>query len=148
MTERMEWGTFKLTEFDIQSYANLVESSKQIGERRGVSTSVVSYHLRKLNDPKVNEALELNSNISRIKFSKEKQPQIEQMIRDGVRSCEIMDTMEISGQTLARIRNQMGIEIKKKKKEVAKKPKPKKPTVIESALSHPITQILTKSFIV
>lgn len=148
MTTRRKYGEFKLTEFDIESYAKLVESSKQIGERLGVSGSLVSYHLRKLNDPRVNKALEINSNQSRIQLVRDKQPQIEQMIRDGVTSIEIIEVMKVSPRTLVKIRSYMKVDGKKKEPNQPPKPKPKKNTVIESALSHTATKLLTKSFIV
>lgn len=148
MTTRRKYGDFKLTEFDIESYAKLVESSKQIGERLGVSGSLVSYHLRKLNDPTVNAAIDINSNQSRIQLVRDKQPQIEQMIRDGVTSIEIIEVMKVSPRTLVKIRSYMKIDGKKKEPKQPTKPKPKKNTVIESALSHSVTRVLTKSFIV
>lgn len=128
MKERMARGLFYLSAGDIESFRGRLESAHAIGKRKGVATSLVTYHLRKLNDQEINDLLTDNANNASADFKANRLEKVQSMILDGRPSTEIIDTCHVSTNTLTKVRKQMGLSSNrkraKKKKEVAIQPKP------------------------
>lgn len=153
MKPRMEWGTFHLTAEDIQSFRSKNESARAIGKRKGgVASSLVVYHLRKLNDPEINELLVLNANRSADDFRSNRLEKVQRMIKAGKPSHEIISECHVSSSTLTKVRRDMGladprrISKPRKRKVVTGQPIPEIKSLLDDVLDTSIFTVLTKKW--
>ena len=102
---------FELTAENIADFRAQQKTATRIARERDVDTALVVYHLRKLADPEIEKILKYNASKSHIEFEI-KRPRIEQMIRDGVPSLDIINEMKISVASLTRLRKTLGIPAK------------------------------------
>lgn len=110
MKPRMSWGSFHLTAEDIKSFRSKNESARAIGKRKGgVASSLVVYHLRKLNDPEIDALLVLNANRASDDFKSNRLEKVRKMILKGRPSHEIISECHVSSSTLTRVRRDMGL---------------------------------------
>lgn len=106
---RAPYGAFYLTHEDIASFRQKKESARAIAQRKGTSSSLVAYHLRKLNDPEINELLVLNANRSADDFRSNRLKKVERMLKRGCPSLEIINACHISTGTLTNVRKKLGL---------------------------------------
>ena len=151
MKPRMSWGSFHLTADDIKSFRSKNESARAIGRRRGgVSSSLIVYHLRKLNDPEINELLVLNANRASEDFKSNRLEKVRKMILKGRPSHEIISECHVSSSTLTRVRRDMGLSdprlVGKKPKTVAVPGQPLSAlnTLIMDVMDTNIFKVLTR----
>jgi hypothetical protein len=152
MKQRMDWGTFHLTPEDVKSFLAGDESANAIGRRKGGSSSLVTYHLRKLNDPKINEVLQLNANRASADFKNNRLAKVKRMLKRGCSSTEILDTCHIATATLTKVRKEMGLydprRSNKKPKQVAVPGQPLSAlnTLIVDVIDTNVFRVLTKKW--
>lgn len=109
MKQRMDWGTFHLTPEDVKSFLAGDESANAIGRRKGGSSSLVTYHLRKLNDPKINEMLQLNANRASADFKNNRKDKVIELIRAGRSTNSIVEEVGTSTSTVTKVRRELGL---------------------------------------
>lgn len=153
MKPRMSWGSFHLTADDIKSFRSKNESARAIGKRKGgVASSLVVYHLRKLNDPEINELLVLNANRSADDFKSNRLEKLQRMLRQGRPSHEIIEVCRVSSSTLTRVRRDMGlsdprrINKPRKQKVVTGQPISEIKSLLDDVIDTNVFRILTKKW--
>lgn len=153
MKPRMSWGSFHLTADDIKSFRSKNESARAIGKRKGgVASSLVVYHLRKLNDPEINELLVLNANRSADDFRSNRLEKLQRMLRQGRPSHEIIETCRVSSSTLTRVRRDMGlsdprrINKPRKQKVVTGQPISEVKSLLDDVIDTNVFRVLTKKW--
>ena len=148
--QRMNWGTFHLTPEDVKSFLAGDESANAIGRRKGGSSSLVTYHLRKLNNPEINAMLTANANRASDDFKNNRLAKVRRMLKRGCSSTEILDTCHISTATLTKVRKEMGLydprRANKKPKQVAVPGQPLSSlnTLIVDVMDTNIFKVLTR----
>ena len=106
---RAPYGSFYLTPEDVASFRQKKESARAIAQRKGTSSSLVAYHLRKLRDPEINALLVINANQSSYDFRSNRLKKVERMLKRGCSSLEIITTCHISTGTLTKVRKKLGL---------------------------------------
>lgn len=110
MKQRRPRGSFQLTAEDIKSFRSKTESARAIGKRKGgVASSLVVYHLRKLNDPEIDALLVLNANSASNDFVSNRLANVERMLKSGRSVAEIVDVCHVSSSTVTRVRRKLGL---------------------------------------
>lgn len=151
--QRMDWGSFHLTADDIKSFRSKNESARAIGKRKGgVASSLVVYHLRKLNDPEINDLLVLNANRASDDFKSNRLEKVRKMILKGRPSHEIISECHVSSSTLTRVRRDMGLSdprrISKpsKQKVVTGQPISEVKSLLDDVIDTNVFRVLTKKW--
>ena len=124
-SERRSHGKFFLSTDDVASFLSGAESARAISMRKGVSGSLVAYHLKKRNDPAINAMLARNTTQSRCKMEAEKRAKIDAMVLAGRPVAEIMDVLRTSAESVIKSRKRLGLYAppdKPKKKATSTKP--------------------------
>lgn len=111
---------YTLTQADIDSFLAGRESASAIGRRHGVTPSLVTYRLRKLNDPRVKEVLARNSAKAKGEFNDARRDQLDQMILAGKSATEIVIALRVSTNTITRARKRLGLYVEPKTARKAK----------------------------
>lgn len=141
---RAAYGSFYLTSDDVASFRQKKESARAIAQRKGTSSSLVAYHLRKLNDPEINALLVINANQASDDFRSNRLKKVERMLKRGCPSLEIINACHISTGTLTKVRKKLGLYVEPAKKT---KPKPRTGTVydlLNDVINTPVFMLLTK----
>ena len=150
--QRAAYGSFYLTSEDIASFRQKKESARAIAQRKGTSSSLVAYHLRKLNDPEINALLVINANQASGDFRSNRLKKVERMLKRGCSSTEILDTCHIATATLTKVRKEMGLydprRSNKKPKQVAVPGQPLSAlnTLIVDVIDTNVFRVLTKKW--
>ena len=145
---RAPYGSFYLTSEDIASFRQKKESARAIAQRKGTSSSLVAYHLRKLNDPEINALLVINANQASEDFRSNRLKKVERMLKRGCPSLEIINACHISTGTLTNVRKKLGLYDVKRAR-AKKKPEQEIPgqgwrNLIAGVANTPTFQALTK----
>lgn len=153
MKPRLDWGSFHLTREDIESFRSKNESARAIGRRRGgVSSSLIVYHLRKLNDPEINDLLVLNANRASDDFKSNRLEKVRKMILKGRPSHEIISECHVSSSTLTWVRRDMGlsdprrISKPRKQKVVTGQPISEVKSLLDDVIDTNVFRVLTKKW--
>lgn len=109
---------YTLTQADLESFLSEKESAGAIARRHGVTPSLVTYYLRKLEDPQVNAVLTRNSNKAKSEFQNNKRDRLDKMLLDGRPIAEIVVALRVSTNTVTRARKRLGLYVE---------PAPRKP---------------------
>lgn len=147
---RAPYGSFFLTPEDIKAFRTEGLSARAIGAKRGASSSLVTYHLRKLNNPEINAMLTANANRASDDFKNNRLAKVRRMLKRGCSSTEILDTCHISTATLTKVRKEMGLydprRANKKPKQVAVPGQPLSAlnTLIVDVMDTNIFKVLTR----
>ena len=112
---------YTLTQADLDSFLSERESAGAIARRHGVTHALVTYRLRKLNDPRVAEILARNSNKAKHDFANAKREKLDQMLLSGASVSEIVIALKVSTNTVTRARRRLGLYVEPK---TPRKPKP------------------------
>ena len=148
--QRAAYGAFYLTSEDIASFRQKKESARAIAQRKGTSSSLVAYHLRKLNDPEINTLLVINANQSSDDFRSNRLKKVERMLKRGCPSLEIINACHISTGTLTKVRKKLGLYDESRNKK-----KPGRPAqsqlgsyhdLIADVVDTPVFTVLTKKW--
>ena len=148
--QRAPYGAFYLTSEDIASFRQKKESARAIAQRKGTSSSLVAYHLRKLNDPEINALLVINANQSSDDFRSNRLKKVERMLKRGCPSLEIINACHISTGTLTKARKRLGLYDESRNKK-----KPGRPAqsqlgsyhdLIADVVDTPVFTVLTKKW--
>ena len=147
---RATYGAFYLTSEDIASFRQKKESARAIAQRKGTSSSLVAYHLRKLNDPEINALLVINANKSSDDFRSNRLKKVERMLKRGCPSLEIINACHISTATLTKVRKKLGLYDESRNKEKPGRPAQNKPgsyhDLIADVVNTPVFTVLTKAW--
>ena len=111
---------YTLTQADLDSFLAGRESASAIGRRHGATPSLVTYRLRKLNDPRVKEVLARNSAKAKGEFNDARRDQLDQMILAGKSATEIVIALRVSTNTITRARKRLGLYVEPKTARKAK----------------------------
>ena len=145
---RAAYGSFYLTPEDIASFRSKKESARAIAQRKGTSSSLVAYHLRKLHDPEINALLVINANQASDDFRSNRLKKVERMLKRGCPSTEIINACHISTGTLTKVRKKLGMydpeRARSKKKPEHETASPGWRQLIAGVASTPTFQALTK----
>lgn len=149
--QRAAYGSFYLTPEDIASFRQKKESARAIAQRKGTSSSLVAYHLRKLNDPEINALLVINANQASDDFRSNRLKKVERMLKRGCPSLEIITTCHISTGTLTKVRKKLGLyDANRTKKKPGRPEKDGKPgsyhDLIADVVDTPVFTVLTKAW--
>lgn len=145
---RAAYGAFYLTHEDVASFRQKKESARAIAQRKGTSSSLVAYHLRKLNDPEINALLVINANQASEDFRSNRLKKVERMLKRGCPSLEIINACHISTGTLTKVRKKLGLydaeRARAKKKPEQETASPGWRQLIAGVANTPTFQALTK----
>ena len=148
--QRAAYGSFFLTPEDIASFRQKKESARAIAQRKGTSSSLVAYHLRKLNDPEINALLVINANQSSDDFRSNRLKKVERMLKRGCPSLEIINACHISTGTLTKVRKKLGLYDESRAKKKPGRPAQNKPgsyhDLIADVVDTPVFTVLTKKW--
>ena len=148
--QRAPYGAFYLTPEDVASFRSKKESARAIAQRKGTSSSLVAYHLRKLNDPEINALLVINANQSSDDFRSNRLKKVERMLKHGCPSLEIITTCHISTATLTKARKRLGLYDESRNKKKPGRPAQSKPgsyhDLIATVIDTPVFTVLTKAW--
>lgn len=148
--QRAAYGSFYLTSEDIASFRQKKESARAIAQRKGTSSSLVAYHLRKLNDPEINALLVINANQASDDFRSNRLKKVERMLKRGCPSLEIITTCHISTGTLTKVRKKLGLYDVERTKKKTGRPAQNKPgsyhDLIADVVDTPVFTVLTKAW--
>lgn len=142
--QRAAYGAFYLTSEDIASFRQKKESARAIAQRKGTSSSLVAYHLRKLNDEAVNAVLRRNALKPRSDFEQHKLAKVREMILAGHSVLEVITECRVSSSTVTRTQKELGLYVEP--------PKPKRKTpaqqgtvygLLTDVMDTPVFKILT-----
>ena len=147
---RATYGAFYLTSEDIASFRQKKESARAIAQRKGTSSSLVAYHLRKLNDPEINALLVINANQSSDDFRSNRLKKVERMLKRGCPSLEIINACHISTATLTKARKRLGLYDESRAKKKPGRPAQSKPgsyhDLIADVVDTNVFRVLTKKW--
>ena len=147
---RATYGAFYLTSEDIASFRQKKEPARAIAQRKGTSSSLVAYHLRKLNDPEINALLVINANKSSDDFRSNRLKKVERMLKRGCPSLEIINACHISTSTLTKVRKKLGLYDESRTKEKPGRPAQSKSgsyhDLIAAVIDTPVFTVLTKAW--
>ena len=152
MKPRMSWGSFHLTADDIKSFRSKNESARAIGKRKGgVSSSLIVYHLRKLNDPEINAILKRNANRASDDYKENRAAKVDRMLKRGCSALDIITECHISTATLTKARKRLGLyDANRTKKKPGRPEKDGKPglyhDLIADVVDTPVFTVLTKAW--
>ena len=136
---------YTLTQADLDSFLAGRESASAIGRRHGVTPSLVTYRLRKLNDPRVKEVLARNSAKAKGEFNDARRDQLDQLILAGKSATEIVITLRVSTNTVTRARRRLGLYVEPK---TPRKPKPESTgtvyDLLQNVIGTPVFKLITK----
>ena len=148
--QRAAYGSFFLTSEDIASFRQKKESARAIAQRKGTSSSLVAYHLRKLNDPEINALLVINANQSSDDFRSNRLKKVERMLKRGCPSLEIINACHISTATLTKARKRLGLYDESRAKKKPGRPAQSKPgsyhDLIADVVDTNVFTVLTKKW--
>ena len=148
--QRAAYGAFYLTSEDIASFRQKKESARAIAQRKGTSSSLVAYHLRKLNDPEINALLVINANQSSDDFRSNRLKKVERMLKRGCPSLEIINACHISTGTMTKVRKKLGLYDESRAKKKPGRPAQSKPgsyhDLIADVVDTPVFTVLTKAW--
>ena len=107
---------FALTPEEVAEFKAQKVTACGIGKRRDppVSSSLVTYHLRKLKDTQIEEILQWNAHKAANEFAL-KRSKVERMLRDNVPMLDIINELDVSASTLTRLRRELGLTGKPKR---------------------------------
>ncbi len=146
--QRAAYGSFYLTSEDIASFRQKKESARAIAQRKGTSSSLVAYHLRKLNDPEIEALLVLNANSASNDFVSNRLANVERMLKRGRTVAEIVDVCHVSSSTVTRTRRRLGLSGPARSVAKASVEQTDKPTgwrgLISNVVDTPVFKLLTK----
>ena len=149
---RAPYGSFFLTPEDVAAFRTEGLSARAIGAKRGASSSLVAYHLRKLNDPEIDAILKRNANRASDDYKENRAAKVKRMLKRGCSSTEILDTCHIATATLTKVRKEMGLydprRSNKKPKQVAVPGQPLSAlnTLIVDVIDTNVFRVLTKKW--
>lgn len=148
---RAAYGSFYLTSEDVASFRQKKESARAIAQRKGTSSSLVAYHLRKLNDPEINKLLVLNANRNADDFKSNRLEKVERMLKRGCSALDIITECHISTATLTKARKRLGLyDANRTKKKPGRPEKDGKPgsyhDLIADVVDTPVFTVLTKAW--
>ena len=152
MKPRLDWGSFHLTSEDIESFRSKNESARAIGRRRGgVSSSLIVYHLRKLNDPEIDAILKRNANRASDDYKENRAAKVDRMLKRGCSALDIITECHISTATLTKARKRLGLyDANRTKKKPGRPEKDGKPgsyhDLIADVVDTPVFTVLTKAW--
>ena len=153
MKPRMSWGSFHLTADDIKSFRSKNESARAIGKRKGgVSSSLIVYHLRKLNDPEIDAILKRNANRASDDYKENRAAKVDRMLKRGCSALDIITECHVSTATLTKARKRLGLynanRTKEKPKQVAVPGQPLSAlnTLIVDVIDTNVFRVLTKKW--
>ena len=130
---------YTLTQSDLDSFLAGRESASAIGRRHGATPSLVTYRLRKLNDPRVAAILARNSNKAKHDFANAKREKLDQMLLAGASVSEIVIALKVSTNTVTRARRRLGLYVEPK---TPRKPKPESTGTVYDLL-HDVVETAT-----
>ena len=148
---RAAYGAFYLTSEDIASFRQKKESARAIAKRKGTSSALVAYHLRKLNDPEINAQLVNNANNQSSDYSRSNRlKKVERMLKRGCPSLEIISACKTSTSTLTKLRKKLGLYDESRAKKKPGRPAQNKPgsyqDLIADVVDTPVFTVLTKAW--
>ena len=149
---RATYGSFFLTPEDVAAFRTEGLSARAIGAKRGASSSLVAYHLRKLNDPEIDAILKRNANRASDDYKENRAAKVDRMLKRGCPSLEIINACHISTGTLTKVRKKLGLydesRAKKKPKQVAVPGQPLSAlnTLIVDVIDTNVFRVLTKKW--
>ena len=106
---RAPYGSFFLTPDDIKAFRTEGLSARAIGAKRGASSSLVTYHLRKLNDPEIDAILKRNANRASDDYKENRAAKVDRMLKRGCSALDIITECHISTATLTKARKRLGL---------------------------------------
>ena len=153
MKPRMSWGSFHLTADDIKSFRSKNESARAIGKRKGgVSSSLIVYHLRKLNDPEIDAILKRNANRASDDYKENRAAKVDRMLKRGCSALDIITECHVSTATLTKARKRLGLYNANRTKEKPGRPAQSKSgsyhDLIAAVIDTPVFTVLTKAWLV
>lgn len=151
MKPRMSWGSFHLTADDIKSFRSKNESARAIGKRKGgVSSSLIVYHLRKLNDPEIDAILKRNANRASDDYKENRAAKVDRMLKRGCSALDIINACHVSTSTLTKARKRLGLYDESRAKKKPGRPAQSKPgsyhDLIADVVDTPVFTVLTKAW--
>ena len=151
MKPRMSWGSFHLTADDIKSFRSKNESARAIGKRKGgVSSSLIVYHLRKLNDPEIDAILKRNANRASDDYKENRAAKVDRMLKRGYSALDIITECHVSTATLTKARKRLGLYNANRTKEKPGRPAQSKSgsyhDLIAAVIDTPVFTVLTKAW--
>ena len=147
---RAPYGSFFLTPEDIAAFRTEGLSARAIGAKRGAASSLVTYHLRKLNDPEIDAILKRNANRASDDYKENRAAKVERMLKRGCPSLEIINACHISTGTLTKVRKKLGLYDESRAKKKPGRPAQSKPgsyhDLIAEVIDTPVFTVLTKAW--
>lgn len=148
---RAPYGSFFLTPEDIKAFRTEGLSARAIGAKRGASSSLVTYHLRKLNDPEIDAILKRNANRASDDYKENRAAKVDRMLKRGCSALDIITECHISTATLTKARKRLGLyDANRTKKKPGRPEKDGKPgsyhDLIADVVDTPVFTVLTKAW--
>lgn len=148
--QRAAYGAFYLTSEDIASFRQKKESARAIAQRKGTSSSLVAYHLRKLNDPEIDAILKRNASRASDDYKENRAAKVDRMLKRGCSALDIITECHVSTSTLTKARKRLGLYDESRNKK-----KPGRPAqsqlgsyhdLIADVVDTPVFTVLTKKW--
>lgn len=148
--QRAAYGAFYLPTEDVASFRQKKESARAIAQRKGTSSSLVAYHLRKLNDPEIDAILKRNASRASDDYKENRAAKVDQMLKRGCSTLEIITECHISTSTLTKARKRLGLYDESRAKKKPGRPAQSKPgsyhDLIAEVIDTPVFTVLTKAW--
>ena len=147
---RATYGSFFLTPEDIKAFRVDGLSARAIGAKRGASSSLVAYHLRKLNDPEIDAILKRNASRASDDYKENRAAKVDRMLKRGCSALDIITECHVSTSTLTKARKRLGLYDESRNKK-----KPGRPAqsqlgsyhdLIADVVDTPVFTVLTKKW--
>ena len=147
---RATYGSFFLTPEDVAAFRTEGLSARAIGAKRGASSSLVAYHLRKLNDPEIDAILKRNANRASDDYKENRAAKVDRMLKRGCSALDIINACHVSTSTLTKARKRLGLYDESRAKKKPGRPAQSKPgsyhDLIAEVIDTPVFTVLTKAW--
>ena len=147
---RAPYGSFFLTPEDIKAFRVDGLSASAIGAKRGASSSLVAYHLRKLNDPEIDAILKRNASRASDDYKENRAAKVDRMLKRGCSALDIITECHVSTATLTKARKRLGLYNANRTKEKPGRPAQSKSgsyhDLIAAVIDTPVFTVLTKAW--